>query len=86
MPVPKHLEEAASRLEDAAARIEVARAAPVSLETLRDWLEAVSDYAEALSDIHRFTNESVHEKLHELAARLKAEDVLQGTEQPAAPS
>jgi len=78
MSVPRHLEEASTRLEGAAARIEQARAAPTSLETLREWLDAVTAYAEALSDIHRFTNESVHEKLHELASRLKIEAVLGG--------
>lgn len=84
MTIPKHLEEAVSRLEDASARIEQARAAPTTLETLRDWLEAVTAYAEALSDVHRFTNESVHEKLHALATRLGDQRLLQGSE-PAPP-
>lgn len=73
MAVPRHLEEAAQRLEDAAVRIEEARASPHNMDTLRSWLEALTDYAEALSDLHRFTNESVHEKLHELSARLRTE-------------
>lgn len=86
MPIPKHLDEAAGRLEGAAVRIERARAEPTSLESLREWLDAVTEYAEALSELHRFTNESVHEKLHELAARLNVEDVLRGTESPPPPS
>lgn len=84
MPVPKHLDEAASRLEGAAIRIERARSAPTSLDSLREWLEAITEYADALSDLHRFTNESVHEKLHELAARLNVGDVLGGSASPPA--
>jgi hypothetical protein len=73
MSVPRHLDEAAERLEAASARIERARGAPRSQETLAQWLEAVTDYAEALSDLHRFTNESVHEKLQSLARQLRTE-------------
>ncbi len=73
MPVPKLLDEAATRLEVAQARIEAARAAPRTTENLGDWLDALTEYAEALSDVHRFTNESVHEKLHELSRELKVE-------------
>ena len=80
MSLPEHLAEAASRLELAAARIEQARAAPPSLETVREWLDALTAYTEALSDLHRFTNESVHEKLHEVAARVGLESLLQGSD------
>ena len=77
MSLPQHLDEAASRLEAAAARIELARAAKPTLETMRDWLEALTAYVESLSDIQRFTSESIHEKLHELAGRLRVEHLLQ---------
>jgi hypothetical protein len=69
MTLSKHLEEAAARLKDATWRIDQAREAPLSLESLRDWLLALTDYSMALSDIQRFNNESIHEKLHELAGR-----------------
>lgn len=69
MPVPRHLEEAADRLAAAERRIVVAKELPLSLESLQQWLGALTDYAIASSDIQRFTNESVHEKLHELAGR-----------------
>jgi hypothetical protein len=73
MSVPQQLEKAATRLEEAASRIEIARASPQGPETLYEWLDALTAYVEALSDMHRFTNESIHEKLHELAARLRVE-------------
>jgi hypothetical protein len=79
MSVPDHVTEAASRIELAEARIEQARAKAPTMETLREWLEALTAYTEALSDLHRFTNESVHEKLHELAARVGLEALLQGS-------
>jgi len=86
MSLPEHLAEAASRLENAAARIEQARAAAPTLETMREWLEALTAYSEALSDLHRFTNESLHEKLHEIAARVRLEPLLQGGPRQAPPS
>lgn len=70
MPVPKHLEEAASRAEAAEARIRELRSGPTTQEKLEQWLAALTDYVVALSDVHRFTNESVHEKLHDLAGRM----------------
>jgi hypothetical protein len=70
MAVPKHLEEAAARLKRAAAKIDDARSKPLTLESLRQWIEAVTDYSMALADIQSFNNESVHEKLHELAGRV----------------
>ena len=69
MAVPKHLDEAVVRLKKAAVRVEAARAKPVTVKNLQQWLVALSDFAVALSDIQSFNNESVHEKLHELAAR-----------------
>jgi polysaccharide deacetylase 2 family uncharacterized protein YibQ len=70
MAVPKHLDEAVARLKKASARIDTARAKPLTLKNLQQWLAALSDFAAALSDIQSFNNESVHEKLHELAARV----------------
>lgn len=69
MPVPRHLEEAADRLAAAERRIRIAKELAPSLKSLQEWLDALTDYAIASSDIQRFTNESVHEKLHELAGR-----------------
>jgi hypothetical protein len=34
------------------------------------WLEALTAYCEALADIQTYNNESIHEKLHELAGRV----------------
>lgn len=70
MAVPKHLEEAVDRLEAAASRIDIAQKMPLTLENLKEWMVGLTDYAKALSDIHRYNNESIHEKLHELAARV----------------
>ncbi len=70
MAIPKHLEEAAARLKQAAARIDKAREEPPSLKALEQWLSALTDFSLALSDIQSFNNESVHEKLHELADRI----------------
>ncbi len=67
MPVPKHLESAAARLKEAEFRIDEARRAPDSSDNQRRWLEALTDYCTALSEIQAYNNESVHEKLHELA-------------------
>ncbi len=76
MAVPHHLDDAVRRLEDASLRIDVARDKPTSTESLREWMEALTDYARSLSEVHEFTNESVHEKLHALAARTRLEEVL----------
>ena len=70
MAVPKHLDEAVIRLKEASARIDEGRAKPLTLESLREWLVALTDYAVAMSDIQTFNNESIHEKLHELAGRV----------------
>ena len=70
MTVPKHLEEAAARLKDASLRIAAVRELPFTAENQRAWLEALSDFCVALSDIQTYNNESVHEKLHELAGRI----------------
>jgi hypothetical protein len=71
MTLPKHLEEAAARLEEASWRIDQARKKPFSLESQQEWLNALTDYSFALSEIQQLTNESVHEKLHELAGRVR---------------
>lgn len=68
MPVPRLLAEAASRMEAASRRIEEARGGRANTE--REWLEALTDLVLATADVQRFSNESVHEKLHELAARI----------------
>lgn len=70
MAVPKHLEEATVRLKEAALRIDAARALPFTSDAQKLWLEGVTDFCFALSDIHTYNNESIHEKLHELAGRM----------------
>lgn len=75
MSLSKHLDEAVARMKDASIRIEQARTKPVSLDTLQHWLGAVSDFCLALSDVHTFNNESVHEKLRELAERARVKTV-----------
>ena len=70
MAVPKHLDEAASRLKEAWLRIETARESAESLDSLKEWLAALTDYAEALKDIHEYSNESIHEKLHQLSRQV----------------
>ncbi len=69
MTLHKLLESAADRLNNAALRIEQAREAPASPEQLTQWMEALTQYVMALSEIHTLNNESIHEKLHELAGR-----------------
>jgi hypothetical protein len=69
MTVPKHLEAAAARMKEATFRIEEARQGPVTCENQKVWLEALTDYCLALSEVQAYCNESVHEKLHELAGR-----------------
>jgi hypothetical protein len=70
MTIPKHLGEAAARFKEAAVRIDAARAKPLTLDSLQEWLGALTELTVALSDIQAFNNESVHEKLHEIAGRL----------------
>ena len=69
MAVPKHLEDAAARMKEAEARIEQARTKPLTLQSQREWLAALTDHCVALAEIQAYNSESVHEKLHELAAR-----------------
>ena len=71
MAVPQHLEDAVNRLKDASWRIDQARPKASTIEHLRKWLIALTDFSVALSDIQRYNNESIHEKLHELAGRMK---------------
>lgn len=70
MSLGKHLEQAVKRLEEAERRIGKVRNEAATLEGMRNWLVALSDFTAALSDIQRYNNESVHEKLHELAERI----------------
>ena len=74
MTIPKRLEDAASRLEDASWRIDLARKKTVSMESQREWLSALTDYAQALSVIEQANNESIHEKLHQLAGHVHQEE------------
>jgi len=69
MTVPKHLDNAAARMKEASFRIEAARQGPLTCENQNVWLEALTDYCMALSEVQAYCNESVHEKLHELAGR-----------------
>lgn len=70
MTVPKHLDEAAAKMREATSRIEEARQGPVTCENQKVWLEALTVYCLALSEVQACGNESVHEKLHELAGRI----------------
>ena len=70
MTLPKHLDEAAAKMKEAAFRSEEARQGPMTSESQKVWLEALTDYCQALSEVQAFCNESVHEKLHELAGRM----------------
>lgn len=69
MTVPKHLEDAVAKLKEAEFRIDEARRGPVTCDNQKIWLEALTDYCLALSEVQAYNNESVHEKLHELAGR-----------------
>jgi hypothetical protein len=70
MSLPKHLEEAVSRLDAASWRIDQARKKSLSMESLQEWLIALTDFSSALSETEQLNNESIHEKLHELAGRV----------------
>ncbi len=70
MTIPKHLNEAAAKLKEASFRIDEARQSPVTCENQKLWLEALTDYCVALSEVQAYCNESIHEKLHELAGRM----------------
>jgi hypothetical protein len=72
MTVSRHVEEAADRLKEAARQIALARESPATCDNQMVWLEALTAYCEALTDIHTYNNESIHEKLHELAGRIGA--------------
>jgi hypothetical protein len=67
MTVSRHLAEAAERLQRASALISQVRQGPVTCENQNQWLAALTDYCQALADIQTYNNESIHEKLHELA-------------------
>ena len=70
MTVPKHLDEAVAKITEATLRIKDARQGPLTCENQKVWLEALTDYCLALSKVQAYCNESVHEKLHELAGRI----------------
>jgi hypothetical protein len=76
MSLAKHLEQAAERYEIAASRIAEARTRQRTLENLAEWLDALTELSLASADLQRFNNESIHEKLHAIAGRLKVEDEL----------
>lgn len=69
MTVPKHLDDAAAKMKEATFRLEEARQGPATCENQKVWLEALTEYCLALSEVQAYCNESVHEKLHELAGR-----------------
>ena len=79
MTVPKHLEESAAKMNEATFRIEEARQGPVTCENQKVWLEALTDYCLALSEVQAYGNESVHEKLHELAGRMGLRKIPAGS-------
>jgi hypothetical protein len=68
MTVSRHLEEAVARLREAEVQITQVSDLPRSLENLHVWLQGLTAYCKAMADIHTYNNESIHEKLHELAA------------------
>ena len=70
MAVSRHMEEAAGKLQEAARQIALAREGPDTCENQRAWLEGLTAYCAALADVHTYNNESIHEKLHELAGRI----------------
>ncbi len=70
MTLHRLLEAAAERLNDAGIRIEELREEPADLATMKAWLEALTQYVTALGEIQTLNNESLHEKLHELAGRV----------------
>ena len=70
MTVSRHGEEAAGKLQEAARQIALAREGPDTCENQRAWLEGLTAYCAALADVHTYNNESIHEKLHELAGRI----------------
>ncbi len=70
MTVSRIVEEAADKLQEAARQIVLAREGHNSCENQRVWLEGLTAYCEALADIQTYNNESIHEKLHELAGRM----------------
>jgi len=78
MTASKQLDLAARKMDEAMARINEARAQPFSEQSQREWLEGLTDFCFALSDAQEFNNESVHEKLHEIAGGVGAERVLLG--------
>lgn len=79
MSLKQLLESATAKMEEASARIQQARAEPASIENLRTWLDALTDYTTALAEIQSYNNESVHEKLHDLAGKMGLRQFPGGT-------
>jgi hypothetical protein len=73
MTLAKHIEEATSRLESAQARIADAREQAPTLDNLDRRLSALEEAVTALTDMQSFNVESIHEKLHELAERIRVQ-------------
>lgn len=69
MTVSRLVEEAAGRLKAASIQIAQAREGPATCENQAVWLEGLTAYCQALADIQAYNNESIHEKLHELAGK-----------------
>lgn len=69
MTVARLVEEAAGRLKAASMQIVQAREGPATCENQTLWLEALTAYCQALADLQAYNNESIHEKLHELAGK-----------------
>jgi hypothetical protein len=67
MTVSRHVEEAVGKMKEAERQIALAREGPATCENQQVWLEALTAYCQALADIQTYNNESIHEKLHELA-------------------
>ena len=70
MSLKQVLESATAKLEESSARMQQARAEPATVENLRIWLDTLTDYTTAMAEIQSYNNESVHEKLHELAGKI----------------
>jgi hypothetical protein len=67
MAVTKLMEEAADRKEQAERRLTEMREATFTPGNLKAWLTALTDYALALGEVQEYSQQSIHEKLQELA-------------------
>ena len=73
MTLAKQIELAASRLQGAQKHIAEAREQPATLGRLERRLAALEEAMTALTDIQSCNVESIHEKLHALADRMRVE-------------